>query len=189
MGEDLVVRRAGGGDGAGELLDAFLPAYTEVYAEPPYREGPQDVAEFVAGYPHQVGRPGFRLVFAESGREVVGFSFGYRLAPDTAWWDGSLEPLPGDFTRETGHRTFAVIELAVRARWRRRGVAARLHGELVRGLAVERLTLTVRPEPEAAPARAAYAAWNYHKVGRSRPWDGAPLYDLMVRDAATTPQG
>jgi predicted GNAT superfamily acetyltransferase len=66
--------------------------------------------------------------------------------------------------------------------WRRRGVARRLHAELLAGLTVERVTLTMRPEPEAAPAQAAYAAWGYVKVGQSQPWDEAPVYDAMVLD-------
>jgi len=52
---------------------------------------------------------------------------------------------------------------------------------LLEGLDVERVTLTMRPEPEAAPAQAAYAAWGYRKVGVSHPWEDAPYYDCMVR--------
>lgn len=45
---------------------------------------------------------------------------------------------------------------------------------------MERATLTMRPEPEAASAHAAYAAWGYRNIGPSRPWDDAPLYEAMV---------
>ncbi|MGH3328757.1 MAG: GNAT family N-acetyltransferase [Streptomycetales bacterium] len=154
------------GEGAGTQLDAILPAYEEVYVEPPYREGPREVSEFVERFKRQAKRPGFRVVLARDGAEVVGFTFGYRLPRDTLWWDGLLPPLPETFTRETGERTFVIIELAVRKPWRRRGIAARLHAKLLDGVAVERVTLTMRPEPEAAPAQAAYAAWGYRKWGR-----------------------
>ncbi|CAM5724869.1 GNAT family N-acetyltransferase [Streptomyces fumanus] len=168
--------------GAAAGLDAFLPAYAEVYAEPPYREGPDDVAAFTEHYRTHTRRPGMRLVLAREGEEVVGFGYGYRLAPDTRWWHNLRDvELPEDFTREDGRRTFAVIELAVRKPWRRRGVAAGLHAALLDGLDAERVTLTVRPEPEAAPARCAYAAWGYRRVGVSRPWEGAPFYVCMVR--------
>ncbi|MFF0114020.1 GNAT family N-acetyltransferase [Streptomyces prasinus] len=164
-------------------LDAFLPAYEEVYAEPPYREGPDDVTDFVEHYGTQVLRPGFRLVLAREGEEVVGFTYGYRLALDTGWWQNVQgSRLPDDFMREDGRRTFVIIELAVRKAWRRHGIAATLHTKLLEGLDVERVTLTVRPEPEAAPAQSAYAAWGYRKVGVSRPWDEAPLYACMVRE-------
>ncbi|MGP3952649.1 GNAT family N-acetyltransferase [Streptomyces sp. 7N604] len=171
------------GPEAGHQLDAFLPAYEEVYVEPPYCEGPRDVAEFIERFQQQAAtRPGFRVVLASDGGEVIGFTYGYRLPADTGWWKSSLEPLPEDFTRETGERTFVIIELAVRKPWRRRGIAAELHAQLLDGLEVERVTLTMRPEPEAAPAQSAYAAWGYRKVGRSQPWDGAPVYDSMILD-------
>ncbi|MEU3351019.1 GNAT family N-acetyltransferase [Streptomyces sp. NPDC037389] len=169
------------GPGAATLLDGFLPAYEEVYVEAPYSEGPREVAEFIELFQRQALRPGFRLILARDDDEVVGFAFGYRLPADTSWWNGMLTPLPSqDFTRETGERTFTIIELAVRKPWRRRGIADALHTRLVDGLGVERVTLTMRPEPEAAPAQRAYEAWGYVKVGRTRPWDEAPVYDAMV---------
>jgi GNAT superfamily N-acetyltransferase len=142
------------------------------------------VAEFLDHFGQQARRPGFRLVTAESGGEVIGFAYGYPLPPDTRWWTGLQQPLSADFTAETGHRTFVIIELAVQAPFRRRGIAARLHAALLHGLTVERVTLTVRPEPEAASARTAYATWGYRKVGQIRPWDGAPLYDSMMLNLA-----
>ncbi|MCZ9347900.1 GNAT family N-acetyltransferase [Streptomyces sp. TRM76130] len=174
------------GQDAANALDAFLPAYEEIYAEPPYLEGPGDVTAFIEHYAVQCERPGMRLVLAHEGPEVIGFTYGYYLTPDTRWWanlqDVRLSP---EETREDGVRTFVVLELAVRRAWRRRGIAADLHGLLLAGVHAERVTLTARPEPEAAPARLAYRAWGYRKVGVSRPWPDAPLYDCMVRDLHT----
>ncbi|MDT0452143.1 GNAT family N-acetyltransferase [Streptomyces hesseae] len=168
------------GPEAAALLDGFLPAYEEVYVEAPYNEGPREVAEFIERFQRQALRPGFRLLLARDDDEVVGFAFGYRLPADTSWWNGMFTPLPEEFTRETGERTFAIIELAVRKPRRRRGIARALHARLVDGLGVERVALTMRPEPEAAPAQRAYEAWGYVKVGRTQPWDEAPVYDAMV---------
>ncbi|MFJ5265912.1 GNAT family N-acetyltransferase [Streptomyces sp. NPDC088387] len=166
-------------------LDAFLHAYEEVYQEPPYREGPSDVAEFIDHYRVQAQRPGMRLVLAREGEEVVGFTYGYFLAPDTRWWQNLQDVrLPDEFTWEDGQRTFVIIELAVRKPWRRCGIAAELHARLLEGVDAERVTLTMRPEEDAAPAQCAYAAWGYRKVGVSHPWEDAPLYDCMVRELA-----
>ncbi|MEV4503799.1 GNAT family N-acetyltransferase [Streptomyces klenkii] len=170
------------GPGAARQLDVFLALYEEVYAEPPYCEGPREVAEFIERFLRQTGRPAFRLVLAYDGTAVVGFTFGYLLPADTLWWNGLLEPMPEAFTKETGERTFVVIELAVGKPWRRLGIAAGLHARLLDGVRAERATLTMRPEPEAAAARCAYAAWGYRKVGRSQPWSEAPVYDSMVLD-------
>lgn len=166
---------------AAGLLDEALPVYEEVYAEPPYLEGPRDVAEFLERFGRQSERHGFRMVIARDGDGTpAGFAFGYLLPADTAWWDSALAPLPADFTVEDGTRTFVIIELAVRAPWRRHGIARRLHAALLDGQTAQRATLTVRPEPEAAPARAAYAAWGYRTIGRSQPWPDAPVYDCLV---------
>ncbi|MFF1675694.1 GNAT family N-acetyltransferase [Streptomyces sp. NPDC058256] len=179
---EVTYERHAGPQAAGQL-DAFLPAYEEVYVEPPYCEGPRDVADFIDHYQAQTQRPGFRLVLARDGGEVVGFTFGYYLTPDTHWWKNLQDvELPDAFTRETGERTFVIIELAVRKPWRQQGIAAALHARLLEGLDVERVTLTMRPEPEAAPAQAAYEAWGYRKVGVSHPWEEAPYYDCMVRE-------
>lgn len=74
-------------------LDVVVPAYQEVYAEPPYREGPQDVADFLVRARRRATRDGFRLILARDADEVVGFSFGYWLPADTGWWSAMLEPL------------------------------------------------------------------------------------------------
>ncbi|MGW7440374.1 GNAT family N-acetyltransferase [Streptomyces sp. NPDC054849] len=128
----------------------------------------------------QAARDGFRLVLAREGDEIVGFSLGYWLPADTTWWNALLEPLDASFAEEHGRRTFNVAELAVRRGWRRQGVAAGMHRILISELGAERITLTTRPEPEAAPARTAYAAWGYRTVGRARYGDDSPVYDVMV---------
>lgn len=179
---DHVTVDARDGAGAAALLDEILPAYEEVYAEPPYNEGPRDIAEFIERFQRQALRPGFRVVAARSGGSLVGFAFGYLLPSDTQWWAGALSPLPAEFTAEDGKRTFVIIELAVRRPWRRQGVAAQMHAGLLDGLKAGRATLTMRPEPEAAPAQAAYEKWGYRTVGQLRPWDEAPVYDAMVLD-------
>ncbi|WBB59294.1 GNAT family N-acetyltransferase [Streptomyces sp. WMMC500] len=176
---EVTVERHDGPEAA-RTLGVLLPAYREIYVEPPYCEGPQDVVDFTEMFAIQSERPGFRVALAQHTGEVVGFAYGFCLPPDTGWWRNLLTAAPAGFTAEDGRRTFAVIELAVRRRRRRQGIARRLHATLLEGLEVERVTLTVRPEPEAAPAQAAYAAWRYRKIGQSQPGDDAPVYDAMV---------
>lgn len=176
------------GPDAAKALDLFLSAYEEIYADPPYLEGPRDVADFIEHYAVQTERPGMRLVLAHADDEVVGFTYGYYLAPDTRWWANLQDvQLPLGETHEDGRRTFVIIELAVRSAWRRQQIATRLHSLLLEDVNAERVTLTVRPEPEAAPARRAYLAWGYRRVGTSHPWEDAPLYDCMVRDLQHAP--
>lgn len=171
------------GQDAARRLDAFLAAYKEVYAEPPYNEGLRDVAEFIDHYQAHTQRPGMRLILATEGSNVVGFSYGYYLAPESRWWKNLQDvTLPDTETWEDGRRTFVILELAVRKAWRRQGIAETLHSHLLEGVSAQRATLTVRPEPEAAPARAAYRTWGYHCVGISHPWEDTPLYQCMLRE-------
>lgn len=163
-------------------VELVLEVYAEAYAEPPYLEGPAEVEDFARSWSARVVSPGFRLVLARDAGRVVGFAFGVELQPDTRWWSGALEPLPVDMVEEWPGRTFAVIELAVLADHRQRGIGTRLHERLLADVQTERVTLAVRPEPEVAHARAAYERWGYRKVGQIQPGPGLPVYDVMVAD-------
>jgi GNAT superfamily N-acetyltransferase len=161
-----------------EILADVAAVYGEVYREPPYCEGPEDVDAFIAGMPRRAKQPAFRMVTASLDEDLAGFAFGHQLTADTKWWSGATTELASEVTREGSGRTFAVIELAVRAPYRRLGMARAMHDKLLAEAAEERATLLVRPE--AAPAKTAYQHWGYEKVGSLRPWPNAPLYDAMV---------
>ncbi|WP_326594312.1 GNAT family N-acetyltransferase [Streptomyces sp. NBC_01294] len=164
---------------AGRELDDLAPVYEAVFAEPPYLEGPRDVAEFLERYQREHKTPGFRLVLARDAGKLAGFAYGLPLASTTGWWSGFQDTdLPEEFTREDGHRTFGVMELAVLADRRGHGVGRALHTALLDGVTAERVTLTVRPE---APAAAWYERLGYTLIGLTRPWDGAPVYRSMIK--------
>jgi ribosomal protein S18 acetylase RimI-like enzyme len=155
---------------AGEQLDEITDLYLTVYSEPPYSETADDAADFRdRQFPNRAQRDGFRMVTARAGEELVGFVFGHTLPADTGWWSGLLEPAPPEFTKETGDRSYAVIELVVRPDWRRRGVAAAMMKALLADRPEERAVLLVRPDAPAAVAT--YAAWGWRRVGPLRPWD------------------
>ena len=163
--------------GAEPHLDRLVEVYVEIYAEP------DDAFHGATRYRRQITghmrAPGWRLVCACQGTELVGYAYGFHLPHGTRWWEGMRTPVPEGFTDEDGRRTFAVSEIMVRAPWRRRGVARSLHDRLLADVPRERATLLA--EPGNAPARAAYADWGWRKVPELRPhWDGAPLYDVLV---------
>ncbi|WP_245204479.1 N-acetyltransferase [Kitasatospora sp. RG8] len=107
-------------------------------------------------------------------------AYGYPLPADTGWWDTLTDPISDDLRREDGKRTFGLFELAVRPRWRRQGIATRMHRVLVEGLDNGRVMLNARPE--ATAAQASYRAWGYRRVGSAVPWEGAARHDVMVLD-------
>lgn len=166
-------------DAAQQQFPVVEALYQEVFAEPPHSEGPDEFELFATRWwPKHSAQPGFLLVVATVGGEPVGCTYGHRLATDTTWWRGAVEPLPDDLTDEHDGRTAALIEMMVRSPYRRRGVAAAMHEAFRNGRDEERITLTVRPDND--PARRAYSEWGYRKVGQIRPARRAPIYDAVV---------
>ncbi|MCB5910820.1 GNAT family N-acetyltransferase [Streptomyces pinistramenti] len=169
------------GPAAAQAEDAFRLVYAEAFAEPPDSETEDDVAAAFRRFRSQTRKRTFRaaLARAEDGAPL-GMAHGYPLGPHTGWWDQLTQPVPDDMRREDGHRTFGLMELAVRGPWRRQGVARRLHEAVLGGTETERVLLNVHPDSNAA--QAAYRAWGYRKVGEARPWEGAALHDVMLLD-------
>ncbi|KKK06423.1 GNAT family N-acetyltransferase [Micromonospora sp. HK10] len=160
------------------LVDHLVDIYLDAHAN----DGPLYNAErYRKQLAAHMPRPGWELVAAAVDCELVGYIYGFPLAPDTRWWDGIQEPVPEGFTEETGRRTFAVSELLVRRAWQRRGIARALHDELMSSRTEERATLLVRPDNTIA--RRAYESWGWHRAARLKPaWDGAPTFFVLVRD-------
>ncbi|GAB3450590.1 GNAT family N-acetyltransferase [Actinophytocola sediminis] len=160
-------------------LDPVMHMYSEIYAEPPYHEDSDDVEQFAQHWVSWTGTAGFTLALAQVDDLFVGFSFGVPLSPDTGWWSGLRDPVEDELTNEYPGRTFAIIELAVLAPYRRRGIGESLHNKLLERRTEERVTLLSRAD--AAPARSAYSAWGYQDVGRVQPGKDAPVYVAMIR--------
>jgi ribosomal protein S18 acetylase RimI-like enzyme len=173
-----------GADMSLDMLSTVSELYAEIYAEPPYDEGPADVADFTSGWSQRIKQPDFRLVVARRDDEPIGFAFGYQLLARTKRWDGAVAPIPSEITTEYSGRTFAIIEIAVRGPYRQRGVGRLLHTHLTAGLSEERITLAVRPEAPA-PQRA-YRSWGYQLVGQTQPFPHGPIYDVMIKPLASS---
>jgi GNAT superfamily N-acetyltransferase len=161
------------------MADTLICVYAEIYAhkadDPFY-----SVERFADRFRAHISRPGYELVTAYLNGTLVGYAYGVPLAPQTRWWQGLREPLPEAMLTETGDRTFALNEIMVREPWRRRGVATRLHDELMAGRDEERATLLV--EPSNAPAKSAYLRWGWRVIGQLQPFPDSPVYDSMLLD-------
>jgi ribosomal protein S18 acetylase RimI-like enzyme len=165
---------------ARDRMDELSELFLDVYSEPPYLMGEDEVHLFQERFEAQRQQEGFSLVTARGDGKLIGFIFGVTLLPTTQWWSRLLTSLPPEIVEERPGRTFAVVELVVRRDWRRRRVAEKLHDMLLTGRPEERATLTARPD--AGPAQAAYAKWGWRKVGQKRnPLPGNPLYDILVK--------
>ncbi len=151
--------------------------HADVYADPPY-DGDDD-ALFADRFRVLRRQPGFVLAEARRGGFLIGYAAGMPLRTSTSWWRDLTTPLPDDVTVEYPGRTFALVELLVRASWRRQGIGRTLHDLILQSRREERATLTVLPA--AAPAQSAFQSWGWRKVGRTRdPRPGSPVADVLV---------
>lgn len=160
------------GTQAGAHADDLLALHAEVYGDQP-DDG------FARRFRILCRQPGFVLAEARHGGYLVGYAFGVPLRPSTSWWRQLTTPLPEEVTSEHSGRTFALVELAVRASWRRQGIAATLHDLILEDRSEERATLTV--PPTATPAQQAFRKWGWRKVARTRDGGpGAPVSDVLI---------
>jgi GNAT superfamily N-acetyltransferase len=184
----LAVVTAGGitfqlrdGGAAGERDTELLALRAEVC-------GPEDEAAGNAARQLRVRRrqPGYVLAEARHGGYLVAYASGLPLRPSTSWWRDLTTPLPDDATAEYPGRTFALTELIVRASWRRQGIGRALHDLILDGRPEERATLTI--PPGAAAAQAAFRAWGWRRIARTRGSDpGAPGLDVLVAGLPASP--
>jgi hypothetical protein len=130
------------------LTDDLRALYAAVYAAPPYRDGPAELAEFVAEWRELLNQPGFRLVVAPTAGQLVGF--GYVVESASGWWAG-IRPSPagGDTADPVGFDEAATASAS--PSW----VASRLAAVQARQPLQEALLAgrTRRRPPHAAPNR------------------------------------
>ncbi len=161
------------GPQAAAHADELQVLHAEVYADPP-----DDAKVFADRFRVQRRQPGFVLAEARHGGYLVGYAAGMPLRPSTSWWRDLTTPLPPDVTAEHPGRTFALVELLVRASWRRQGIGQTLHDLVLANRPEERATLTVLPA--ATSAQNAFASWGWRKIARTRPGPGSPVSDVLV---------
>jgi ribosomal protein S18 acetylase RimI-like enzyme len=137
-----------------------------VYGEmvPLYLEANADIThlrffgrqQFEASFVKQRAHDGFELVTARLHGKLVGVIFGFTEIPE---------------------EQYAICEIMVAPAYRRKGVAERLHDELLRLRPERRADLYVRKDN--APAQAAYRKWGWTKVGEIQPAADAPVLDEL----------
>jgi len=152
--------------------------HAQVYARAP-RGRDDDAALFAGRFRVQSRQPGFALAEARNGGYLVGYASGMPLRPSTSWWRHLTAPVPDEVTAEHAGRTFALLELLVRASWRRQGIGRTLHDHLLTSRREERATLVL--PPTAVPAQNAFQNWGWRKVARKRePGPDSPVSDVLV---------
>ncbi|SUA48670.1 Acetyltransferase (GNAT) family [Nocardia africana] len=165
-------------------MDAISHLYQAAFSAPPFVWPEGEKERQRAMLQRLAGRPTFGAALAFAGTELIGFVYGDTLTVGTNWWEGFTTPVGPEVMRERLGRTFAVIDLAVREDWRRRGVGRRLMDTLLDGRPEERATLAVQPQSTGSHAfYAAVGGWEV--VGRQHVPDmgfTADEFDIYVKD-------
>ena len=168
---------------AGPLTDPICELYDEVFSRAPFfwREDESELhRQRLRGL---LDDPTFGIAVAWAGQELIGFAYGFGLAPDTHRWSRLTERLPDEMTAEWPGRTFLLFDFAVRHSYRGLGVGRRLHDVLLGSRSEQRATLTV--QPTAVDTQAIYEHWGWRRVGQVEggPQAAAPMFDTYLRDS------
>jgi GNAT superfamily N-acetyltransferase len=142
---------------------------------------------FLRRFDSYVSNPSFTMIVATHTDSWVGQAWGWPLEARSRWWNGLETDSGPGFTREDGHRTFALSEIMVDQHHTGTGIAHALHDRLLADRTEERATLLVNPTNTRA--RAAYLRWGWTPVGTLRPaWPGASQLEVLIRPLARDQQ-
>ena len=175
------------GNQAAALLNPICLLYDTVFSQPPFRWTDDESEHHRQSLARLIENPTFSLVTAEATGELVGFAYGLALKPDTPWWSGMIEPLPDELTAEWNGRTFAIIDMAVREDYRKRGIGRTLLVALLASRSEQRATLTV--QPVATDTKEFYDHLGWQRVGTTKAPAGAvsPFFDVYLLPLHTNP--
>ncbi|MBL1285630.1 GNAT family N-acetyltransferase [Streptomyces sp. For3] len=160
----------------GSLPEGFKQMLIDVHADS-YAEAMDN--EFNQRFPwfvdHWSGMDGFTCVVAFEDEEPTGFAYGAPLQVGREWWRSTaFEPNNG-YTA-----TYAVSEVMVRPKWRKQGIADRLHEALLSRRNEDLAVLLV--DVTHPKVQDLYERWGYRKTGEQQPFADSPVYAVMVRD-------
>lgn len=165
------------GQTARNILSEIRPVYAEVYAEPPYLQGTEDVEQFDCRFDQQSDRDGFRFVSAREGGVLIGFSYAF-VMPAGRWWRGAEDEPPAEIMSVP---KIALIELILKKKFRGRGIGKRLMVEALSDRPESVATLLARSD---APAMQMYLHLGWRRLGKVQSQPHWPATDALVFDLA-----
>lgn len=168
------------------LMGEIGAVYREAFGQSPYFRVEADVAEFAESMAAHSARAGFRLVLARDDRDgtVVGFTYGYTLAPGHWWYEQVAPLLPPEGMSAILDDAFLLTQIAVTPRAQGQGLGSRLHDALLDGIPQPRALLSTRQDD--SPARHLYARRGWLPLLSDVSFPGANHpYLVMIRELPT----
>ena len=151
--------------------ERLVALFGVAYAEPPYNETDDSVAEYATRLAGEVSKMGFDIEMAERNGDLIGATYGYQFAANK-WWSHADSPPLGMADKPK----FAVIEFIVQPSMRGLGIGRTLLTNLLSRRTEPFATLCSVP---AAKARQMYEKWGWREVAKNRMPD-RPTMDVLA---------
>ncbi|MCF3178200.1 GNAT family N-acetyltransferase [Streptomyces sioyaensis] len=160
-------------DARQDLIDLYADVRAELLHLPNYR-----IDVFAERLDRHGAEPGWQAVIAYADEVAVGYAYANTVPPEDRWWTRMRTPVPA---RYTAAPAVAVKEIGVIAPWRGRGVARRIHDELLASRSEPFATLMVNPTAGDGKVQRLYAGWGYAVIGDVQPSPDSPVLACMAR--------
>lgn len=122
----------------------------------------------------------FELITGWLNDRVVGYAFGSPRDNAETLWDEVVRAIPSlEIGADETQPVYIFREFAVDPTYQGRGFGHVIHDALLLHRPEQIASLLVRPDN--IPAKSAYLAWGWQKIGTRRPFADSPVFDSMVK--------
>lgn len=167
-------------DTARGVYERVCQLYVSVFSGPPFYRTKEKLEAQRRTLQSLMADSTFGMVTAWDKDELAGFAYGYGLGSNRRWWDGFLEPVPEETTREWEGRTFVIIDMAVDPSHRRQSIGRKMLSKLLANRSEERASLAVVPENDNAQEFYRHLGWQHVGRVKGAPHHSAPFFDKYV---------
>jgi GNAT superfamily N-acetyltransferase len=156
------------------LIDIYAEVRADQLHQPHY-----SVERYGERLARHAAEPGWEVVVGFDGAEPVGYAYvSTLLGPEDRWWQRMTRPLPEGCTAAS---TVALREIMLRVPWRGKGIALRIHDEILTDRPEEQVTLLVNPLAGNGKVQALYKTWGYEEISSQQPSPDGPVLTAMLR--------
>ncbi|WP_228452779.1 GNAT family N-acetyltransferase [Streptomyces alkaliterrae] len=121
---------------------------------------------------------GWEAVIAYREAEPIGYVYLNRLRASSSWWSRTT---PRPTAAQMNASTIVLREGMLRRPWRSKGIARRVHDEILSGRREQQVTLLVNPGAGNGKLKALYESWGYTFIGAQQPAVDGPQLAALLR--------
>ncbi len=157
----------------GDIREGVIAVYRGAFRARPYCRGEEDFKDFAESLVRHTDFAGFRMIVARSHSDgsIVGFSYGYDLAPGQWWYEHVAPQLPFGVADLLLDDAFLLTQLAVLPAFQRQGIGRQLHDALLERPTRAKALLSTRQAD--SPAQRLYRSRGWRLVSGNVDFPGA----------------